>query len=215
MIDHTLLRPEATPEQIIRLCAEARDCSFAAVVVNPCHVPLAVSQVNSSGLKVATVAGFPLGANLTCTKQFEAEQALVEGTSEIDMVLNIGALKSGDRKKVLSDIRGVVEVTHAHRGLLKVILETGLLTDEEKKLACEISLEAGADFVKTSTGFLGRGATVADVALMRRIVGNAAGVKASGGIRTAADAKAMVAAGATRLGTSSGVNIIREMRGGS
>lgn len=212
MIDHTLLRPEAAPEQIIRLCGEARECSFATVVVNPCYVPLAVSRVHDSTVKVATVAGFPLGASLTRTKQFEAEQALVQGAGEIDMVLNIGALKAGDRQMVLSDIRGVAEVTHSHGGLLKVIFETGLLTEDEKKLACEISVEAKADFVKTSTGFLGGGATVADVALMRRIVGNAVGVKASGGIRTAEDAKAMIAAGANRIGTSSGVNIIREMR---
>jgi deoxyribose-phosphate aldolase len=215
MIDHTLLRPEATPEQIVRLCGEARDCSFAAVVVNPCYVPLAVSQVHDSVVKVVTVAGFPLGANLTHTKQFEAEQALVQGASEIDMVLNIGALKSGDRQTVLTDIRNVAEVTHSRGGLLKVILESGLLSEDEKKLACEISVEAKADFVKTSTGFVGGGATVADVALMRRIVGNAVGVKASGGVRTAADAQAMIAAGANRIGTSGGVSIIREMRGGS
>jgi deoxyribose-phosphate aldolase len=215
MIDHTLLRPEATPEQIIRWCGEARDFSFAAVVVNPCYVTLAVSQVHDSLVKVATVVGFPLGANLTRTKQFEAEQALVQGAGEIDMVLNIGGLKSRDRGFVLSDIRSVAEVTHAHGGLLKVILETGLLTDDEKKMACEISVEAGADLVKTSTGFLGGGATAADVALMRRMVGDRAGVKAAGGIRTADDAKAMIAAGANRIGTSSGVSIIREMRGGS
>jgi deoxyribose-phosphate aldolase len=197
------------------LCGEARDCSFAAVVVNPCYVPLAVSQVHDSVVKVVTVAGFPLGANLTHTKQFEAEQALVQGASEIDMVLNIGALKSGDRQTVLTDIRNVAEVTHSRGGLLKVILESGLLSEDEKKLACEISVEAKADFVKTSTGFVGGGATVADVALMRRIVGNAVGVKASGGVRTAADAQAMIAAGANRIGTSGGVSIIREMRGGS
>jgi len=214
MIDHTLLRPEATPEQIIRLCSEARECSFAAVVVNPCYVTLAVSQVCDSLVKVATVVGFPLGATLTSVKRFEAEEALRLGAGEIDMVLNIGALKSGDRDLVLSDIRSVAEVTHAHGGLLKVILETGLLTDEEKKMACEISVAVEADFVKTSTGFLGGGATVADVALMRRIVGNAVGVKAAGGIRTTDDAKAMIAAGANRIGTSSGVSIIHEMRGG-
>jgi deoxyribose-phosphate aldolase len=215
MIDHTLLRPEATPEQIIGLCSEARECSFAAVVVNPCYVALAHSHLEESKVKAATVVGFPLGATLTSVKGFEAEEALRLGAGEIDMVLNIGALKSGDRDLVLSDIRSVADVTHAHAGLLKVILETGLLTDDEKKMACELSVAAKADFVKTSTGFLGGGATVADVALMRRIVGNAAGVKAAGGIRTADDAKAMIAAGANRIGTSSGVSIIREMRGGS
>lgn len=213
MIDHTNLRPEATREQIVRLCDEAREYLFAAVAVNPCYVALAHSRLEGSGVKVATVVGFPLGATLTSVKRFEAEGALRLGAGEIDMVLNIGALKSGDREVTLSDIRSVAEVTHAHGGLLKVILETGLLTDDEKKMACEISVEAKADFVKTSTGFLGGGATVADVALMRRIVGTAVGVKASGGIRTADDAKAMIAAGANRIGTSSGVSIIREMRG--
>ena len=215
MIDHTNLRPEATPEQIIRLCDEARELGFAAVVVNPCYVTLAHSRLEESKVKVATVVGFPLGATLTSVKRFEAEEALQLGAGEIDMVLNIGALKSGERDLVLSDIHSVAEATHAHGGLLKVILETGLLTDNEKKVACEISVEAGADFVKTSTGFLGGGATAAAVALMRRIVGDRAGVKAAGGIRTADDAKAMIAAGANRIGTSSGVSIIREMRGGS
>lgn len=215
MIDHTNLRPEATREQIVRLCDEAREFGFTAAVVSSCYVELAVSLLRGGAVKVATVAGFPLGANLTCVKRYEAEEALRLGASEIDMVLNIGALKSGDRGLVLSDIRGVAEVTHARGGLLKVILETVLLSDEEKKMACEISVEATADFVKTSTGFLGGGATVADVALMRRIVGDAIGVKASGGIRTAGDATAMIAAGANRIGTSSGVSIIRELRGGS
>ena len=213
MIDHTNLRPEATREQINRLCDEARELGFAAVVVNPCYVTLAHSRLEESKVKVATVVGFPLGATLTSVKRFEAEEALQLGAGEIDMVLNIGALKSGERDLVLSDIHSAAEATHAHGGLLKVILETGLLTDDEKKMACEISVEAKADFVKTSTGFLGGGATVADVALMRRIVGTAVGVKASGGIRTADDAKAMIAAGANRIGTSSGVSIIREMRG--
>jgi deoxyribose-phosphate aldolase len=215
MIDHTNLRPEATREQIDRLCDEAREYGFAAVVVNPCYVALAHSRLEDCAVKVATVVGFPLGANLTQVKRFEAEEALRLGAGEIDMVLNIGALKSGDREFVLSDIRSLVEVAHAPGGLLKVILETSLLTDDEKKMACEISIDAGADFVKTSTGFLGKGATVADIALMRRIVGNRAGVKAAGGIRTADDAMAMLAAGANRIGTSSGVSIIREMRGGS
>jgi deoxyribose-phosphate aldolase len=215
LIDHTNLRPEASREQIVRLCREAREYGFAAVVVNPSYVAMASSQLQGSGVKVATVVGFPLGATLTGVKRFEAEEVLRLGAREIDMVLNIGALKSDNRELVLSDIRGVAEPTHGHEALLKVILETGLLSDEEKKIACEISVQAKADFVKTSTGFLGGGATVADVALMRRIVGNAAGVKASGGIRTAADARAMIAVGANRIGTSSGVSIIREMRGAS
>lgn len=213
IIDHTNLRPEATPEQVMKLCQEGREFGFAAVVVNPCYVASAVSHLQGSAVRVVTVAGFPLGTNLTRVKCLEAEEALRQGAREIDMVLHIGALKAGNRDAVLSDVHSVAEVTHAHGGLLKVILETGLLTDDEKRSACEISVEAAADFVKTSTGFLGRGATVADVALMRRIVGDAIGVKASGGIRTAAEARAMVAAGASRLGTSSGVSIIRELRG--
>lgn len=215
MIDHTNLRPEATREQIVHLCDEARELGFAAVVVNPCYVTVAHSRLEDSWVKLATVVGFPLGATLTSVKRFEAEEAMRMGAGEIDMVLNIGALKSGDGELVLSDIRSVAELSHSRDALLKVILETGLLTDDEKKMACELSVAAKADFVKTSTGFLGGGATVADIAFMRRIVGNAVGVKAAGGIRTADDAKAMIAAGANRIGTSSGVSIIREMRGGS
>ncbi len=211
LIDHTNLRPEATADQIVQLCCEAREFGFAAVVVNPCYVSLAASRVQGSGVKVATVAGFPLGATLTSVKRFEAAEALRLGASEIDMVLNIGALKSGDSELTLSDIRSVAEETHARDAILKVILETGLLTDEEKRIACELSVQAKADFVKTSTGFLGGGATVADVALMRRTVGRHVGVKAAGGIRSASDALAMFAAGANRIGTSSGVKIVREL----
>ena len=183
--------------------------SFAAVVVNPSYVPLAVSQVGNSGVKVATVVGFPLGATLTDVKRFEATEAIRLGAREIDMVLNVGALKSGDQAQVLSDIRSVAEATHGAGAILKVILETVLLTDDEKRTACQLCVQAKADFVKTSTGFLGGGATVADIALMRSVVGNDMGVKASGGIRTTADALAMIEAGANRIGTSSGVAIIQ------
>jgi len=212
MIDHTNLRPEATHDQIVQLCREAREFAFAAVCVNACYVALAASQLAGSTVKVASVVGFPLGATLTSVKKFEAAEALRLGAREIDMVLNIGALKSGDRELVSSDIRQVAEAAYSTSALLKVILETGLLTDEEKRLACKLCVEAGADFVKTSTGFLVGGATTADVALMRSAVGPTIGVKASGGIRTAADCQAMIAAGANRIGTSSGVKIIAELR---
>jgi deoxyribose-phosphate aldolase len=209
MIDHTNLRPEATPNQIIQLCQQAVQFRFAAVVVNPCYVRLAASQVKNSEVKVATVVGFPLGATLSEVKQLEAAEALRLGAQEIDMVLSIGALKSGDHAQVLSDIRQVAEVGHAGGAILRVILETVLLTDDEKRTACQLCVEAHADFVKTSTGFLGGGATVADIALMRSVVGSDLGVKASGGIRTRADAIAMIEAGANRIGTSSGVAIIQ------
>jgi deoxyribose-phosphate aldolase len=210
IIDHTNLRPEATSSQIINLCEEAKEFGFGAVMLNPCYVEFAHSHLEESGVKVGTVVGFPLGATLTSAKRFETIEALRLGAAEIDMVQNIGALKSGNRDLVFSEIRALAEVVHDRAALLKVILETGLLSDEEKVIACELSERAGADFVKTSTGFLGGVATVQDVALMRRAV--RIGVKASGGIRTASDAKAMIEAGANRLGTSSGVNIIRELR---
>ena len=211
MIDHTNLRPEATRDDILRLCREAREFGFAAVVVNPAYVELASSELTGSEVKVATVVGFPLGATLSSVKRFEASEAVKLGAREIDMVLNIGALKSGQQELVRSDIQGVGGVTHERGGLLKVILETLLLTDEEKKLACELSVQSGADFVKTSTGFLGGGATLADVKLIRGIVGPSIGVKASGGIRTLSEARAMIEAGANRIGTSSGVKIIQEL----
>jgi deoxyribose-phosphate aldolase len=210
IIDHTNLRPEATSTEIIKLCEEAKEFGFGAVMLNPCYVEFAHSHLEESGVKVGTVVGFPLGATLTSAKRFETIEALRLGAAEIDMVQNIGALKSGNRDLVFSEIRALAEVVHDRAALLKVILETGLLSDEEKVIACELSERAGADFVKTSTGFLGGVATVQDVALMRRAV--RIGVKASGGIRTASDAKAMIEAGANRLGTSSGVNIIRELR---
>lgn len=211
IIDHTSLRPEATPAQIVRLCEEAKEFGFASVMVNACYVALCASHLQGSRVKVGVVVGFPLGATLTSVKRFEAAEAIKLGAREIDMVLNIGALKAGDHDFVLSDIRSVADVVHEQKALLKVILEMGLLTEKEKLAACELSEKAGADFVKTSTGFLGGGATVEDVWLMRRAV--TIGVKASGGIRTASDARAMIEAGANRLGTSSGVSIIRELRG--
>lgn len=210
MIDHTNLRPEATGEQIVSLCDEARQYAFRSVMVNAGHIKLVCSQLRQTNVTVGAVIGFPLGATLTSVKQYEATEALRMGAAEIDMVMNIGALKSGDRKLVLADIRSVARVVHRRKAVLKVILETGLLSDEEKVLACNLAVKAGADFVKTSTGFLGGGATVADVALIRRTVGPKVGVKASGGIRSAEDARKMIEAGADRLGTSSGVAIVRE-----
>jgi deoxyribose-phosphate aldolase len=210
IIDHTNLRPEATPSQIVRLCREAREFGFGAVMINPCYVALACEQLRGSQVKVGAVVGFPLGATLTAAKVFEAKETLKLGAREIDMVMNIGWLKAGRNEQVLSDIQGVAEVVHADGALLKVILETGLLAREEKLVACEISERAGADFVKTSTGFLGGVATVEDVRLMRRAV--RIGVKASGGIRTAAETRRMLEAGADRLGTSSGVKIVTELR---
>jgi deoxyribose-phosphate aldolase len=212
IIDHTNLRPEASPADISRLCGEAEEFSLGAVMVNPCYVELAVSKLRGSDVKVGTVVGFPLGATLTSVKCFETSEVLRLGSHEIDMVINIGALKAGNRDLVMSDIRCVADLVHENGLILKVILEMGLLAESEKLLACELSELAGADFVKTSTGFLGGIATVADIALMRRAV--RIGVKASGGIRNAVNARAMIAAGATRLGTSSGVKIVGELRDG-
>jgi deoxyribose-phosphate aldolase len=210
LIDHTILKPEATEEQIVHLCEEAASFGFAAVCVNPWWIGLSSSILRGTPVKVATTIGFPLGANHTTVKRFEAAEAVRLGAHELDMVMNIGSLKSGDRQSVQNDILAVAEVAHGSGAILKVILETPLLTLEEKILSCELSLAARADFVKTATGFCG-GATVDDVSLMRGVVGDRAGVKASGGIRTAAAAQAMVEAGANRLGTSSGVAIVREL----
>lgn len=209
-IDHTLLKPETTLEQVSSLCREALQFGFAAVCVNPWWISLAAALLHGTPVKVGTTVGFPLGANHTTVKRFEAEEAIRLGAQELDMVLNIGALKSGDRQSVQNDIAAVVEVAHAGGAIAKVILETPLLSLEEKILGCELCLVAKADFVKTATGFFG-GATVDDVSLMRGVVGDRAGVKASGGIRTAAAAQAMLEAGANRLGTSSGVAIMREL----
>lgn len=212
LIDLTNLRPEATREQIAKLCADAREYSFGAVMVNACHTGFATQQLRESDVRIGIVVGFPLGATLPSVKGFETAEALKLGAQEIDMVINIGALKDGAQDVVLGEIGYLAEQSHRAGALLKVILETGLLTEDEKRLACELSEAAGADFVKTSTGFLGGGATAADVALMRKHFSK--GVKASGGIRTLADARAMIEAGATRLGVSGGVGLVRELERG-
>jgi deoxyribose-phosphate aldolase len=209
MIDHTLLKPDATPDQVAQLCFEARKYEFASVCVNPAWVKLCAQLLEGSQVKVCTVIGFPLGATASDVKAFEAKNAIDQGATEIDMVINIGALKARELELVAGDIRAVVDVSHARGALVKVILETALLSDEEKTIACLISKEAGADFVKTSTGFSGGGATVQDIALMRRAVGPEMGVKASGGVRTFEDAESMIKAGATRIGASAGVKIIQ------
>jgi deoxyribose-phosphate aldolase len=209
MIDHTLLKPDVTPDQIAQLCYEARKHRFASVCVNPTHVKLCAELLKGSPVKVCTVIGFPLGATAPEVKAFETQNAINEGATEIDMVINIGALKANDHGLVARDIRGVVNTAHPRGALVKVILETALLNRDEKIAACLLSKEAGADFVKTSTGFGGGGATVEDVALMRRVVGPEMGVKASGGVRDYEDARKMVEAGATRIGASAGVKIIQ------
>jgi deoxyribose-phosphate aldolase len=209
IIDHTLLKPDATPEKVAQLCFEARKYHFASVCVNPTHVKLCAELLRGSDVKVCTVIGFPLGASETQVKVYEAQTAIEHGATEIDMVINIGALKAGDNAVVARDILSVVEVGHGRGALVKVIIETALLTDEEKVVACLLAKEAGADFVKTSTGFSGGGATVHDVELMRKTVGPYIGVKASGGIQTTQDAENMVRAGATRIGASAGIKIVR------
>ncbi|MEN0587214.1 deoxyribose-phosphate aldolase [Kurthia gibsonii] len=206
LIDHTLLKPEATAAQVKELCKEARTYDFASVCVNPSFVKLAAEELQGAKSKVCTVIGFPLGASTAKTKAFETKDAIANGADEIDMVLNIGALKAGQYDVVLEDMKAVREA--AGEKLVKVILETCLLTDEEKEKACELAVEAKLDFVKTSTGFSTSGATAEDVALMRRIVGAELGVKASGGVRSLEDVEKMVAAGANRIGASSGVKIM-------
>lgn len=208
MIDHTLLKPEATEDEIKVLCEEARKYIFASVCVNPCYVALCSQLLKGTPVKVCTVIGFPLGANTTETKRFEAEQAIEQGATEIDMVINIGRLKAGDFDYVFNDVNKVVLAAKRNQAVCKVILETALLTDEEKIKACLICKKAGADFVKTSTGFSKGGATVGDIALMKYVVGSAVGVKASGGIRTREDADAMIAVGADRIGASASVKIV-------
>jgi deoxyribose-phosphate aldolase len=208
LIDHTILKPEATRDEVRQVCAEALKFEFASVCVNGCWVPLVAAELRGSPVKVCTVVGFPLGASSTASKVAETLGAIKDGAQEIDMVINIGALRSGDTAAVESDIKAVVAASHAHGAIAKVIIETALLDDEQKSLACQLSQKAGADFVKTSTGFSKGGATVPDVALMRRAVGPSMGVKASGGVRTLADLRAMVAAGATRVGASASVAIV-------
>ena len=210
MIDHTLLKPEATRAQVEQVCDEAKQHGFASVCVNPTHVRLCAQRLKGSPVKVCTVVGFPLGATLSKVKAFETQQALEAGATEIDMVINIGALKSRDNDLVARDLAAVVRAAHAGNALVKVIIEAALLSDDEKITACQLAQSAGADFVKTSTGFGPGGATVEDVALMRRAVGPAMGIKAAGGIRTLADAQKMIAAGATRIGASASVKMMAE-----
>jgi len=208
MIDHTLLKPQATEDQFRQLCAEAREFGFATVCVNPAWVPLCAGLLRGSQVKVCTVIGFPLGATLPEVKAFESQRTIANGASELDMVINIGALKSRCYTVVEDDIAAVVNVAHPLAASVKVIIETAYLTDEEKVEACVLAKAAGADYVKTSTGFGPSGATVEDVALMRRVVGPEIGVKAAGGIRTTEEARAMIAAGATRIGASASVKIV-------
>ncbi len=208
-IDHTLLKPDATQDQIAQLCFEARKYGFASVCVNPTWVELCAKLLEGSSVKVCSVIGFPLGATMPEVKAFETQEALDHGATEIDMVINIGALKARDLDLVARDIRGVVAAAHARSALVKVIIEAVLLTDEEKTIACLLAKEAGADFVKTSTGFASGGATVHDVELMRKAVGPEMGVKAAGGVRTYEDAEKMIRAGATRIGASAGVKILQ------
>ncbi|MEW6733200.1 MAG: deoxyribose-phosphate aldolase [Acidobacteriota bacterium] len=208
-IDHTLLKPEATRAEIRKLCGEAAQHHFASVCVNPAWVKECAHYLCGSGVEVCTVIGFPLGANATDVKVYEARRAIFDGATEVDMVMQIGALKSGDYDFVEDDIRLVAEAVHSENALLKVIIETALLSDEEKVKASLLVKAAGADYVKTSTGFSKGGATVHDVALMRRVVGPELGVKAAGGVRDFASAQEMLAAGATRIGASVGVKIVQ------
>ena len=207
-IDHTLLKPEATEAQIKMLCEEAAEFDFMSVCINPTWVKKAAELLSGTDVKVCTVIGFPLGANTSEVKAFEAENAIQNGATEVDMVINIGALKGGNDALVQSDIESVVNVSKG-RALSKVIIETALLTNEEKIRACELAKKAGADFVKTSTGFSTGGATLEDIKLMRATVGPDMGVKASGGVRTTEDAKQFIEAGATRLGSSNGLAIVK------
>jgi len=209
MIDHTLLKPDATEKEVIKLCEEAKKYNFASVCVNPSMVKLASKELEDSIIDICTVIGFPLGATMTEVKAFEAKQSIQNGATEIDMVINIGKLKDRYLEYVKNDIKAVVDVVK-DKALVKVIIETCLLTDEEKVIACKLAKEAGADYVKTSTGFSTGGATAEDIALMRRTVGDEMGVKASGGIRTREDAMTMIKNGATRIGASASVKIVEE-----
>jgi deoxyribose-phosphate aldolase len=209
-IDHTLLKPDATPEQISRLCSEAGEHHFAAVCVNPCNIRQCAELLRGTSVVVCSVVGFPLGATMPEVKAYEAEHVIWDGATEVDMVINIGALKGGDYALVQRDIEAVVHVAHRSRALTKVIIEAALLTDDEKVKACTLAKAAQADYVKTSTGFGPGGATLHDVELMRRTVGPDMGVKAAGGIRDYETAKEMIAAGATRIGASAGVKILQE-----
>jgi deoxyribose-phosphate aldolase len=212
LIDHTILRADATAQDVTQICAEARQYSFASVCVNGYWVPLVASELAGSTVKVCTVSGFPLGAMSTEAKLAETEIAIRAGAHEVDMVVNVGALKSGERDSVKREIASLAAACHEGGALLKVILETALLTDDLKRIACQLSKDAGADFVKTSTGFSTGGAKESDVALMRDSVGSGMGVKASGGIRTFEDVENMVAAGASRIGASASVSIIQNVK---
>ncbi len=209
MIDHTVLKPQTTEADVRKLCAEAAEYGFASVCVNPCWVSLCAELLQDTPVDVCTVIGFPLGANTPAVKAFEAAEAIAQGATEVDMVLNVGAMKDGNHALVLEDIAAVVKAAKG-KALVKVILETCLLTDDEKRAACRLAKQAGADYVKTSTGFSTGGATVEDIALMRAEVGADMGVKASGGIRDYAAASAMVQAGASRIGASAGVQIVAQ-----
>ncbi len=213
MIDHTLLKADASQDQIAQLCYEAKTHHFASVCINPSQVKLAAQLLKESDVKVCTVVGFPLGATSASVKAYETEQAIRDGATEIDMVINVGALKSQDYSTVFEDIGAVVRTAHAGNALVKVIIEAALLSNEEKVIASQLSKAAGADFVKTSTGFGPGGATLEDVALMRQVVGPNLGIKAAGGVGSLADAQAMIAAGATRIGASAGIKIVREEAG--
>ncbi|MBU1100970.1 MAG: deoxyribose-phosphate aldolase [Bacteroidetes bacterium] len=213
MIDHTMLKADVTVDDIKKLCAEAREYVFASVCVNPSFVPLCSKLLMGSKVKVCTVIGFPLGATSTQAKRAEAEEALKNGAEEVDMVINIGLLKSKDYDAVFNDINQVVLIAKRHNAVTKVIIETALLTDEEKIKACLISKKAKAEFVKTSTGFSTGGATASDIALMRYVVGSSVGVKASGGIRTKEDAQTMIDSGADRIGASASVKIVLGQEG--
>ena len=208
LIDHTILKPEATRDDVVKICREARQYGFASVCVNPYWVPLVRAELAGSAVKVCTVVGFPLGATSTEAKVAETAVAVRVGATEIDMVINIGALRSGDHDAVRQDIRQVVQTAHEAGAIVKVILETALLDDAQKATACTLAKQAGADFVKTSTGFSTSGATAHDVALMRGVVGPGMGIKAAGGIRTLSDLRAMTAAGATRIGASASIKIV-------
>lgn len=206
-IDHTILKADTTKESVLKICEEAKKYKFASVCVNSCYTKLVANELAGTGIDVTTVVGFPLGAMESESKAFETKRAIELGSTEIDMVINIGALKDKDYDYVLNDIKAVVDAA-SKKALVKVIIEACLLTDEEKVKVCELSKEAGADFVKTSTGFSTGGATIEDLKLMRKTVGSEMGVKASGGVRTSEDAKAVIEAGANRIGASASVNIV-------
>jgi deoxyribose-phosphate aldolase len=212
VFDHTLLKPESTSAEVEELCREAAEYGFACVMLNPTYIPLAASLLSGTGVRIGCVIGFPFGATTTTVKRYEALDAIRLGAHELDTVMNIGALKSGDRARVQADMHGLVQIAHDNGAILKVTIETALLSLEEKILACQLAVAADADFVKSSTGFSHAGAVPADISLMRGVVGEKLGVKASGGIRTFEDARTMIEAGANRIGTSSGVAIVEFAR---